>query len=241
MKAFVRHGREVVEIAGAVRVGRSSHCEIVLADDVASREHCRIEREGDRIFLVDLESRNGVKVNGRRVEGRRELHHGDVVTIGLAQLVLLRRNDAPSAQPGSEARTRDGAPAAAEHAALGEFVRAARRELARGAVPSAGANARSLLRALPDARASDPQLLEEVGSLLLELAERAADPYWLDRLIELHLRGREPLTLALAEAIVRESARLGPPGAVLEDYLAAATHMPGHSDEVAARLRSLIR
>lgn len=48
-------------------VGRSDQADIQLWSDVASREHAVLRIEGERWFVVDLGSRNGTYLNGRRV------------------------------------------------------------------------------------------------------------------------------------------------------------------------------
>jgi len=61
--------------------GRGSDCDVRLEDPKASRAHCRFERLGDDLFLVDLDSRNGTWVDGVRVD-RRPMGPRDVVRIG---------------------------------------------------------------------------------------------------------------------------------------------------------------
>ena len=67
---------------GSVTVGRDGENEIVLAENTVSRYHARIIQDGSGQFvLTDLESANGVFVNGTRVQ-RAMLTHGDEVKIG---------------------------------------------------------------------------------------------------------------------------------------------------------------
>jgi pSer/pThr/pTyr-binding forkhead associated (FHA) protein len=67
---------------GPVRVGRSPECEVRLDDRTVSRFHAVIEVGPDGAFRVkDLESSNGVRVNGRRVRGW-QLSDGDTIQIG---------------------------------------------------------------------------------------------------------------------------------------------------------------
>lgn len=67
---------------GSVTVGRDGENEIVLAENTVSRYHARIVQDGTGQFvLTDLESANGVFVNGTRVQ-RAMLTHGDEVKIG---------------------------------------------------------------------------------------------------------------------------------------------------------------
>ena len=43
----------------SITVGRGQDCEVRIDDPMASRHHCRLERLGNEVFLVDLDSRNG--------------------------------------------------------------------------------------------------------------------------------------------------------------------------------------
>jgi hypothetical protein len=53
-----------------------------------SRRHAFIEREGDQLFVVDNDSRNGILVNGRPVAKRHPLRPGDVIRVGDHQFHL---------------------------------------------------------------------------------------------------------------------------------------------------------
>jgi hypothetical protein len=76
--------RFVIDRPRAV-VGRSQRCDYVLEDPNVSRRHFELElRDGDW-YLVDLESTNGVRVNGRRV-ARSQLSPGDEIVVGSSSL-----------------------------------------------------------------------------------------------------------------------------------------------------------
>jgi pSer/pThr/pTyr-binding forkhead associated (FHA) protein len=62
-------------------IGRSSDCEIQLFDDRVSRQHAKIWERGGVAFIRDLKSRNGIFVDGERVE-RCTLLSGKVLRIG---------------------------------------------------------------------------------------------------------------------------------------------------------------
>jgi pSer/pThr/pTyr-binding forkhead associated (FHA) protein len=64
-----------------MRIGRNPSVEIVLDDASVSRRHALITRRGDRTWILDDRSRNGVHVNGQRVS-EAELHNGDTITCG---------------------------------------------------------------------------------------------------------------------------------------------------------------
>ncbi|MEB2314118.1 MAG: FHA domain-containing protein [Sorangiineae bacterium] len=76
--------------ASPLVVGRGANCQVVLDDALASRRHAEFVLEDGRAWLTDLESVNGVLVNGERVEGRRELAPGDRVVIGKQEFSVFR-------------------------------------------------------------------------------------------------------------------------------------------------------
>lgn len=78
-----------VPLTGEVVVfGRGDDCTVVLDDKQCSRKHCQIERAEGKYKLVDLESRNGTKVNGAFVN-QRVLLNGDVAEVGTARVTFL--------------------------------------------------------------------------------------------------------------------------------------------------------
>lgn len=73
----------------ATVIGRDSSCDIVLAEASVSRRHCRIVRNAGGYFeLEDLESENGVIVDGDRVS-RMTLLDGDTFTVGDTRFAIL--------------------------------------------------------------------------------------------------------------------------------------------------------
>lgn len=81
---------------GATILGRSSDCHVTIEDPLVSRHHARIVLEGDRAVVYDLNSRNGVKVNGAAVKDPVELKDGDRLRIGTQELVFCRVEAAPA-------------------------------------------------------------------------------------------------------------------------------------------------
>lgn len=82
---------QVFTVDGETVIGRSTSCGIFVPDRRISREHCRVYFEGERLFLEDLQSHNGVFVNGQRV-GRAELFNGDLVRMGMSQFSVSGLN-----------------------------------------------------------------------------------------------------------------------------------------------------
>ncbi len=82
----------------ALSVGRDSTNAVRLADSLLSRRHCRVERAGDRLLLIDLESLNGTFVNGRPVR-EHALADGDRVTVGESCFIFLAGEGEPPDAP----------------------------------------------------------------------------------------------------------------------------------------------
>jgi hypothetical protein len=77
----------IVGSQGAV-LGRSRDCDIVLDDANVSRHHAELRPSGGSWVVRDLGSTNGVKVNGRRVDGAQSLHAGDAIELGSSRVVF---------------------------------------------------------------------------------------------------------------------------------------------------------
>lgn len=72
-------------------IGRSNKLPRRLNDPSISREHLEfIQQEHDgRCFVVDLESRNGARINDKRLFHMQELKDGDVIQLGYTMLVFV--------------------------------------------------------------------------------------------------------------------------------------------------------
>jgi hypothetical protein len=78
---------ESVGSEGAV-LGRSRDADIVIDDPNVSRQHAEIRPSGGSWIVNDLGSTNGIKVNGRRVDGPYSLKRGDVIEIGISRVTF---------------------------------------------------------------------------------------------------------------------------------------------------------
>ncbi len=81
----VDFGRSFQFAQDKVVIGRAENCEIRLADDKASRRHCRVEltrgESGELVIIHDLRSTNGTAVNGEPIRDR-VLLSGDRIEVG---------------------------------------------------------------------------------------------------------------------------------------------------------------
>ena len=68
---------------GKYLIGRSPSCDLEIPDRTMSRQHAMLEVVDDeRIYLTDLDSRNGTMVNGERIMNTVRLKPDDVVSFG---------------------------------------------------------------------------------------------------------------------------------------------------------------
>jgi len=78
-------GREFILDRPSLVIGRTAENDIVIEHKSISRHHARVVREGDHYYAVDLESANGVRVNGEEHD-RVLLRSGDEIELGQVQL-----------------------------------------------------------------------------------------------------------------------------------------------------------
>lgn len=71
------------------RIGRDSTCDLQLFDVRVSRNHAQIEFSSGEYILSDLNSANGVYVNGNRLTNPVVLQDNDVLEIGRFDGIVL--------------------------------------------------------------------------------------------------------------------------------------------------------
>ncbi len=89
-------GQRIIVHEVPFNIGRKSDNHLVISERSVSRYHARIEQSGDHVLLVDLKSKGGSFVNGRRIYENRLLRNGDMITIGSESWQL--DYDAPAAR-----------------------------------------------------------------------------------------------------------------------------------------------
>jgi predicted component of type VI protein secretion system len=73
---------------GVTVIGRGAECDVVLDDALVSRRHAQIVIDEGGVRIEDLQSANGVSVNGQRIERGSTVQPGDTLTLGRQSLVL---------------------------------------------------------------------------------------------------------------------------------------------------------
>ncbi len=81
-------GKEfAIDRLGSYTIGRASANDLTIRDKAASREHCRLDYDGEFYWLVDKSSHNGTVVNGREIT-KCMLFNGDVIKVGHVHLTF---------------------------------------------------------------------------------------------------------------------------------------------------------
>jgi len=73
-------------------IGRDPDCQITISDVQASRRHAELRHDLTSFTLIDLDSRNGTYINGRRVR-EKTLHNGDQFRIGSQTFQYIIQTD----------------------------------------------------------------------------------------------------------------------------------------------------
>jgi pSer/pThr/pTyr-binding forkhead associated (FHA) protein len=80
---------EVSDDQAEVTIGRSPDCDFPVDDQNTSRRHCLIKRTWNGFTVQDLGSKNGVLLNGRKIEQSENLQDGDEIQIGGLKLLFI--------------------------------------------------------------------------------------------------------------------------------------------------------
>src|SRR5438445_9317219 len=75
-------------IRDEITIGRKEGNTIRLTERNVSRKHAKLSKANGTIYIEDLSSYNGIKVNGDRISGRAPVNEGDRIQIGDYQLAL---------------------------------------------------------------------------------------------------------------------------------------------------------
>ncbi|MGN6545624.1 MAG: FHA domain-containing protein [Aureliella sp.] len=72
-------------------IGRADECQLRPKSDSISRRHCAIVQKDERLLLIDLKSRNGTIVNGKKLDPSKAkvLKHGDHIQVGKLEFEVI--------------------------------------------------------------------------------------------------------------------------------------------------------
>lgn len=78
-----------VPVIGSMIIGRGKDSDILLNDRLSSRSHARISWDGETLTVEDLNTTNGTKVNGEKIQQPTPLQEGDYILIGKIVLRVI--------------------------------------------------------------------------------------------------------------------------------------------------------
>ena len=183
MRHTLRYNHHDIELPeGEFVIGRAANCQLSLDDPLVSRNHATLSVTVDAVVVADLGSRNGVRVNGERIEGKRKLSHGDQISIGSQEMTVMSRREI-AADTLIQAPTQ-------RVATFGLLGILADKALAMGR----GEEAEKLLfeqmdQVLVDAQRGvsvPPETLERACDYALKLASATSNGRWVDFIFRLH-------------------------------------------------------
>jgi len=123
----------VVDVDSLV-IGRSSRCDLAVADRCLSRQHLRLFKEDGRWMVEDLGSRNGTRINGVLISKPAAVRVGDAIAVSTS-LIMIGDTEAESSESSWDSRQsvfRDATEILADsERELGRPVSAERAELQR--------------------------------------------------------------------------------------------------------------
>ena len=96
-----RHPRTAREVdLDSLVVGRGAECDVQLPDQRVSRQHFRLERRGDELWIEDLGSRAGTRLNGRPLAGRVRLADRDLLELSDDSRIVVLSDSGPTTTTG---------------------------------------------------------------------------------------------------------------------------------------------
>ena len=125
MQVEVRADGETVSVQsfppGRIIVGRSPDNEVYIRSKFVSRHHAQLVSDDDGCIIEDLNSTNGVFIGEKQVKKHR-LHSGDVISLGVHELVFTDLRQVPETDQAGDNDAKDQADLEAEDeaSAVGE-------------------------------------------------------------------------------------------------------------------------
>jgi predicted component of type VI protein secretion system len=102
-KLIVESGgeRRELKVTGPVTIGRSPGATLHIDANTLSREHTQVFLQGGRLYVRDMESKNGTYLNGALIRQPEPLQHGDKIRVGpvVVLTVVLEAGDARGPAP----------------------------------------------------------------------------------------------------------------------------------------------
>lgn len=194
---------------GEVVMGRSTSCDITIDDALASRRHAALTVKGRQVFIRDLESRNGVLVDGVRIFGPVAVGPGSDIVVGRTPVKLVHdsagESDSGASQEPPQARSRRAISSVTKKGdVFAMLVRSCVEALDSGRIGDAEFATSNLLASVSNGLERgfvvDEAVFTVAAEFAIRLAERTGDEDWVERVLEVHARAEKVLD---GDAVVR--------------------------------------
>ena len=76
-----------IVLSDPMSIGRANCDVVITGDDALSKRHCELYVRDEKVYVRDLSSSNGTKINGRKIE-ESELSDGDELTVGARNYIV---------------------------------------------------------------------------------------------------------------------------------------------------------
>jgi len=220
VKFVLQHASRELDLPkGRFIIGRADDATLTLDDPLVSRHHAAIDVADSVATLVDLDSRNGVRVNGKKVIRERVLAPGDRIAIGSNEVVFALPRD-PAAQTLVQAPT-------LRMSVFGLLGTLAEKAFALGRGEEAerilGPQLEHLLADVERGKKHDPALVDRACGYALKIAQMTGSAAWVDRVYRFY----------------RASGRLCPSAVVDELYVVVRKVKQPNVDELRAYLAAI--
>jgi hypothetical protein len=219
----LRHLQHNFELSqGEFLVGRSAECQLAVDDPLVSRKHAVLLVGDDSVTIKDLGSRNGVSVNGARIQGPVGLGDGDRIQIGAQEMTFVAwkaaANEAPtgtrrragmdtlSVIPNLERAACDAEREASKRIdSLTLLSTVADKAFALGRADDAerilGATLQLVLRDVGHGLPIAPETVELAGQYAVRLAGATTKGTWVDYVVALYSHQRRPCPGAIIDEL----------------------------------------
>jgi pSer/pThr/pTyr-binding forkhead associated (FHA) protein len=189
-----------------VLIGRADECQVLLDNPLASRRHALVVVESGKLWLEDLDSRNGVLVNGVKTRGKIRLFGGDVIKIGNQEInvIEVEREGELNGLNGS-----DGPAPTRRFDPMGVVGQLAEKALNLGHAEEAERLLSGVLeQILTDTNAGlipNRDVLEKSTGLVLRLLTATGRGVWLDWLVQVYVKLRKPWPAEVVDELYEKS------------------------------------
>jgi predicted component of type VI protein secretion system len=96
--------RRELKVTGPVTIGRSPTATLHIDANTLSREHTQVFVQNGRLYVRDLESKNGTYLNNNLIRQAEPLKHGDRIRVGPAVVLTVVLDPGDAAGPSAPVR-----------------------------------------------------------------------------------------------------------------------------------------